>query len=121
MSPWLQLLAIAVLYAGLFYVWYAVKTRRGLGAWLRKQTSQREIHVVESQGIGPRVSLTLVEVRGQSFLVAQSPQGVQMVPLDPAADMPSDFHGQVEAADRMPQPVGTHESKPQSSATRLVG
>jgi len=80
-NSWISLLALAALYAVLFYVWYSVKTRRGVGAWLRKQDERKEIHLIESLGIAPRSSILLVEVRGQSLLVAQSPQGIQVVPL----------------------------------------
>lgn len=88
MNSWISLLALGAVYAALFYLWYAVKARRGVGGWLRKQETQREIHLIESFGVAPRTSLLLVEVRGQSLLVAQSPQGIQIVPLEKSALAP---------------------------------
>ena len=88
-NPWLQILAVLLLYGVLFYVWYAVKTRRGLGLWLQKSASKAEIRIVETQGIGPRTSATLIEVRSQPLLVIQSPHGIQVVPLGREAAPPA--------------------------------
>ena len=81
MNPIVQLLLIAAIFGFLFYVWYAVTTRRGIGKWLTQRQLDREIQIVDQVGIAPRASLLLVEVREQSFLVAQGPQGIQMTPL----------------------------------------
>lgn len=37
--------------------------------------------MVEYFGLAGRSSLTLVEVRGQAFMVAQSPTNIQVVPV----------------------------------------
>lgn len=88
MNPWVSLITLAALYGVLFYLWYAVKTRRGIGAWLSRtcgaRNPQREIQLIESLGVGPRASLLLIEVRGQPLLVAQFPQGIQVFPLERA-------------------------------------
>ena len=85
---WFQLAAILAIYGALFYLWYALRTRRGIGAWLRKQAEHREMRIVENLGISARTSLILVEARGQHVLVAVSPQGVQMLPLPEAKGAP---------------------------------
>lgn len=84
MNPIVQLLLIAAVFGFLFYVWYAVTTRRGIGKWLVQRQSDREIQIVDQLGIAPRASVLLVEVREQSFLIAQAPQGIQIVPLKDA-------------------------------------
>jgi len=83
---WISGLAIAALYGGLFYLWYAVKNQRGLGAWFAKQKNQKEIKWIETQGIAPRTSVVLVEVRGQSLVIVLSPHGVQVHPLQKNED-----------------------------------
>jgi len=83
-NPIVQLLLIAAVFGFLFYVWYAVTTRRGIGKWLVQRQSDREIQIVDQLGIAPRASVLLVEVREQSFLIAQAPQGIQIVPLKDA-------------------------------------
>jgi len=81
MNIWLQLSGIVAIYGVLFYIWYALKTRRGLGAWLQKQNDRKELRLVETLGVSMRTSLLLVEARGQPLLLVVSPQGVQMLPL----------------------------------------
>ncbi len=82
---WTKILAffgIIALYGGLFLLWYMVKTRRGLGAWLSKQRDQKEIKWIETQGIATRTSVVLVEVRNQPLVIVVSPHGVQVHPLE---------------------------------------
>ncbi|MDD2709686.1 MAG: flagellar biosynthetic protein FliO [Verrucomicrobiae bacterium] len=79
---WFQLLLIALLYAALLYVWYAVKTKQGIGLWLRKNVQKKEIHVVECISLGARTSLYLIEVRNQSMLLVASPSGNQIINID---------------------------------------
>ena len=90
MNPWFQLFAVLLLYGILFYIWYAVKTKRGLGVWLQKTKPQTEIRLIESQGIAPRTSAILIEVRNQPILVVQAPQGIQVVPLPQNTSRPSE-------------------------------
>jgi hypothetical protein len=82
----LGVLGVVAIYGVLFYLWYAVKTRRGVGKWLQKQVKEREIRHVESINLGMRTTLSLVEVKGKRFLVLTSPQGVQLRPVDSSTD-----------------------------------
>jgi len=87
-NPIVSLLLIAAVFGFMFYLWYAVTTRRGIGRWLVQRQGEREIKVIDQIGIAPRASILLVEVRNQSFLVAQGPQGIQVVSLKSNADSP---------------------------------
>lgn len=78
-----------VLYGGLFYVLYLVKTRQGLGAWLVKHQASKEIKFIESKGIAPRTSVALIEVRGQPLVVVIAPNAVSVHPLHPGNDSKS--------------------------------
>jgi flagellar biogenesis protein FliO len=83
-SLWFQILAMVALYGGLFYLWYAVKSQKGIGAWLSKQKATKEIKVLETQGIAQRTSVVLVEVRGNPLVIVLSPHGIHVHPLQNA-------------------------------------
>jgi flagellar biogenesis protein FliO len=64
----------------------------GVLYWLRKRVAlqvpgrgERLLRVLESQRLGPRSTLSVVEFAGQRYLLAQSEQGVQCVASVPVA------------------------------------
>ncbi len=81
MNPIVSILIVIAVLGFMFYLWYAVTTRQGIGKWLVQRHGNHEIQIVDQVGIAPRASILLVDVRNESFLVAQGPQGVQIVSL----------------------------------------
>jgi hypothetical protein len=73
---------IVGIFGFLFYVQYAVKSQKGLGIWLKKQVTHRELKLIESMSLGMRTSLHLVEAKGKNVLVLVSPHGVKMISLE---------------------------------------
>jgi flagellar biogenesis protein FliO len=86
LSQILGVLGIVAIYGFLFYLWYSLKTQRGLGAWLKKNVKEKDIRVLEVANLGFRTSIYLIDVRGKRFLVLTSPQGVQLKAVDSSTD-----------------------------------
>jgi hypothetical protein len=118
----LQILSILALFGVLFYLWYAVKTGKGIGNWLVKNAGKRQIKVLDSIGIAPRTAAILLEVKDQSVVVILSPHGVAMHGL--GNQDAGNFADHLGMEDEVTMAVTGHESadpKGKSAKTSFTG
>jgi flagellar biogenesis protein FliO len=118
----LQILSILALFGVLFYLWYAVKTGKGIGSWLVKNSGKRQIKVLDSIGIAPRTAAILLEVKDQPVVVVLSPHGVAMHGL--GNQDPGNFADHLGMEDEVTTAAAGHQAadpKGKSAKTSLTG
>ncbi len=79
--PWWRWLLLLLLFATLVGAWYGLnRDKLNPRNWLAPSTSL--IRVLERRWLGSKSYISLVEVNGQRFLLAQTPQGVAWQKID---------------------------------------
>jgi flagellar biogenesis protein FliO len=80
--------AIGVLVVSLVAIVAVLAVRKRLGLGQRQPGGARLVKVLESQRLGPRALLSVVEFSGTRYLIAQGEHGISCVASTPAAAEP---------------------------------